>query len=99
VRQCVGQTQKTFTPDDVGVIQPGNLGDAGNGQAWTPLRFTWAAPARVVSVLCKPGRSTYLVTQQATAEDPAVAEWYMKTDGGNDVITVDIAWNGPCTKQ
>jgi hypothetical protein len=99
LRQCVDHTEKSFTPHDAGIIQPGNLGDAGDGQVWTPLRFTWQAPAKVVSVLCKPGRSTYLVRQQATAEDPTVAECYMKTDGGNDVITVDIAWDGPCTKQ
>jgi hypothetical protein len=89
-KHCSGTTVQVFRPLDPGIIQPGAL------SPFAVLRYSWQAPSTVVRVNCQPGKSTYLLGQGPVPENPTIAECKLKTDGGNDPITMEVVWDGDC---
>ena len=100
IRRCAGKHKVIFSPNDKGVIQPGDMGDAGGGTRWTVLKKTWTAPAKITDVNnCMTGRNEICLSAEPDPDDETVAVIIAKTNGGNDEISAVVSWDGPCTKQ
>jgi hypothetical protein len=102
VKQCTGDTTLTFTPKDPGVMQTNpdgtrvDLGDGGGGTRLQKWKFTWTAPAKVTSVHCTPQRNEHVIAEN---KEGSHAECVGSINGGDDVMTMHVVWDGPCDQQ
>jgi hypothetical protein len=96
---CSGAKTLTFSPSDPGVVQTGpdgrrvDLGDGGGGSRLEEWKTHWTAPAKVTSVSCSGQRNEHVLAQN---KDGSNAECVGSINGGNDAISMHVAWNGPC---
>jgi hypothetical protein len=101
LRQCAGEKTLTFTPKDPGVLpmvdgHPVDLGDGGGGTRLNEWKFSWKAPSKVISVQCGTGRNEHVIAQN---RDGSNAECVGSINGGDDVMTMHVSWDGPCDQQ
>jgi len=98
-KACSGEKTLTFSPSDPGVMQTGpdgrrvDLGDGGGGTRLEEWKTRWTAPAKVTSVTCSGQRNEHVLAQN---KDGSNAECVGSINGGNDAISMHVAWDGPC---
>jgi len=98
-KMCAGERTLTFAPQDPGVMPTGSNGrhiDLGDGGGDTRLEkwiFRWDAPAKVVSVKCSGQRNEHVLEEN---KDGNHAECSGSVNGGNDALSMHVAWDGPC---
>jgi hypothetical protein len=102
VKQCTGEKTLTFTPKDPGVMQYTprgdrvDLGDGGGGTRLEEWKFTWKAPAKVTSVHCAVQRNEHVIAEN---KYDSTAECVGSINGGADVMTMAVSWDGSCDQQ
>jgi hypothetical protein len=100
IKHCAGEHSEVFTFP--GVLQrdsAGNyidLGDGGGGTRFYKWACSWPAPATVTFVKCTVGRNQHVLAEN---KNGSTAECEGNINGGNDPITMHIAWDGPCDQQ
>lgn len=90
-----------FTPETPGVMQEVNghrvdLGDGGGGTRLEQRKYSWQAPAAVTSVHCITQRNEHVLAENRNG---SVAECVGSINGGNDAMTMKVAWSGPHDQQ
>ena len=101
-KACSGAKTLTFSPSDPGVMQTEpdgrrvDLGDGGGGTRLEEWKTHWTAPAKVTSVSCSGQRNEHVLAQN---KDGSNAECVGSINGGNDAISMHVAWDGPCDQQ
>jgi|HubBroStandDraft_4_1064222.scaffolds.fasta_scaffold00120_5 hypothetical protein len=100
-KQCTGAKTLVFTPDTPGVMQMVNghrvdLGDGGGGTRLEQWKYSWQAPAGVTTVQCAGQRNEHVLAENRNG---SVAECIGSINGGNDAMTMQVKWDGPCDQQ
>jgi hypothetical protein len=98
-KMCAGERTLTFAPQDPGVMPTDSKGrhtDLVDGDGGTRLEkwiIRWDAPARVTSVKCSGQRNERVLEEN---KDGNHAECSGSINGGNDALSMHVAWDGPC---
>jgi hypothetical protein len=101
-KMCTGEKTLTFAPQDPGVMPTDSnghhidLGDGGGGTRLEKWIYSWDAPARVTSVKCSGQRNEHVLAEN---KDGNHAECNGSINGGNDALSMKVAWDGPCDQQ
>jgi cellulose biosynthesis protein BcsQ len=101
-KRCTGEKDFVFTPQTAGVMQltPDghrvDLGDGGGGTRLEKWAYSWTAPATVTSVKCAVQRNEHVLAENKDGSN-AVCEGSI--NGGNDAMTMHVAWDGVCNQQ
>jgi hypothetical protein len=99
---CTGERTLTFAPQDPGVMPTGpngrhiDLGDGGGGTRLEKWIYSWDAPAKVTSVKCSGQRDEHVLEEN---KDGNHSECSGSINGGNDALSMHVAWDGPCDQQ